>query len=353
MNEDTKGGMTPDGGEKDARPDKAPKQSRGNKQEYITPEKHSGTDEGGGKRGFNPILAVILIVLIVVLGWQVYSGVQKRIMISDLRRQHTDAVTENNELRTELTDITETIDAIGEKLTDMREKQVAITGIFERAEQGGTRREKLLRDLSVVEEQLEKDRADISELEERVGKSSQRVRQLQKLVASLRAQLEAHVNRIENLRSIIAAKNVIITEREEELDQTRDQLDTAESDLEQTRTTLEYTESTLDLTQNAAYVLIDYKDNLKDNGIIAESGLFRKRRTLTPDFNQDLFTKIHIGATKEFTVPSSPDDIKLIPARPETSYSITESADTGDVSIITVLDPGEFWKIRHLVIMID
>ena len=332
---------------------KPPKPSSEKQQEYITPEKQSSTAGGGGKRGITPILGVILIVLIVVLGWQVYSGVQKRVVISDLRRQHTDAVTENNELRTELTEITDTIDTIGEKLSDMREKQVAITGIFERAEQGGTRREKLLQDLSVVEEQLEKDKADIADLEERVGKSSQRVRQLQKLVASLRAQLEAHVNRIENLRSIIAAKNVIISEREDELDTTRDHLNTVESDLEQTRTTLQYAESTLDLAQNAAYVLIDYKNNLKENGIITESGIFRKRRALMPDFNQDAFTKIHIGTTKEFTVPSSPGDIELIPARPETSYTLVKSEDSGDVSIITVLDPAEFWKIRHLVIMID
>lgn len=353
MNEDTKGGTQPNGSEKEGQPQKAPKPSGEKRQEYITPEKPASTKGDGGKRGIIPILAVILIVLIVVLGWQVYSGVQKRVVISELRRQHTDAVSENNELRTELTEITDTVDAIGEKLTDMREKQVAITGIFERAEQGGTRREKLLQDLSVVEEQLEKDKADIAELEERVGKSTQRVRQLQKLVASLRAQLEAHVNRIENLRSIIAAKNVIINEREEELDTTRDQLSTVENDLEQTRTTLEYAESTLDLAQNSAYVLIDYKDNLKDNGIIAESGIFRKRRTLMPDFNQDAFTKIHIGTTKEFTVPSSPGDIKLIPARPESSYTVAKSEDSGDVSIITVLDPAEFWKIRHLVIMID
>ncbi len=317
--------------------------------ENMTPEKESGS--------WKIVLWVIIFVIFAAMGGFVYFQheiVQKKIsQITTLETEKTALLDEQGKLKGNLEDITNTINEVATKLQDVRKKQVVISDLVVRAQVESSQKGQILDDIVVLEEQLARDRRDIETLNAKVTQSNIRIRSLETMVANLKKELDSNVQRVADLRSIIEDKNAVITQTENSLKNTQSTLANVRNELSQTSEELEETKGVLQETKNTAYFVVGTKEELKTKNIVDEKGSFfqKKSLNLSAELDESTFTRIDITKEKEFPITSSIKDVKVIPQRSESSFQLIENGQ--DQTILKVMDPDKFWKIRYMAVVIN
>lgn len=90
---------------------------------------------------------------------------------------------------------------------------------------------------------------------------------------------------------------------------------------------------------NTAYYIVGTEKELKDGGI-----LVNRKRGFSANKSLDKFTKIDIRETKKITLVGDKINlkkVKIIPARPSSTYELTEE---GGVAYLNITDYEGFWK---------
>lgn len=314
----------------------------------ITPEKESGS--------WKIIVWVTIVVIFVAMGGFIYFQHEivqaKKSQITTLETEKKAALDEQDKLKGNLEDITNTIDEVAAKLQDVRKKQVVITDLIARSQTETSRKGQILDDIAAVEEQLARDKRDIDTLNGKVRQSGIKIKSLEKMVATLSKEVEKNVQRIADLKSIIEDKNEVIRQTGTSLKNTQNTLANVRTELSQTNEELETTKGVLEETKNTAYFVIGTKDELKVKNVLDEQGRFfqKKSLNLSPEFNDDTFTKIDITKEKEFPITANLKNVKVIPQRSESSYKLMENGQ--NQTILKVVDPEKFWKIKYMAVVV-
>jgi hypothetical protein len=97
------------------------------------------------------------------------------------------------------------------------------------------------------------------------------------------------------------------------------------------------------------FVAIGTKKELTTNGVVvAEGGLLGIGKTLkpSPNVNENLFQAIDTDAQTTVRIPAA--KAQVISAQPLSSYQL---APAGEGLELRILDPREFRKVKHLVIL--
>jgi uncharacterized protein (DUF3084 family) len=297
-------------------------------------------------------LAILFIILLAgVSGFQYWVLTQKSVAIESLAAQKTAVELEQQRLNGVVDEMTATFNEVAEKLSSVRKNEVAISDLVSRADETN-QKSMLLDDIATIEKQLQKDKSDLAQLTARMKQSSLRIKQLEDLVASLRKDIDSNTKMIADLRSTIEQKDTVIRTTQAVLRSTEDNLQEVKGRLDQTSQELETTRETLVETRNTAYYTVGTAKDLKTNGLISENGWFfqKKVQTLAADIDASQFTRIDITDQTEFPVSCPAKDVKLVPSRPEASYTIEETAE--DAAVVKVVNPDKFWQIRHLAIVV-
>ncbi|MCE5249662.1 hypothetical protein LLG96_05520 [bacterium] len=294
----------------------------------------------------------LLVVLAALSAWQFWSINNKNNQISVLQQEKLAGETEQQKLKASITEITDTINEVANKLQDVRKKQVAISDIVTRSEVNNTQKAQIINDITAIEGQLQQDKKDVEGLLAKMKKTDIRIKSLEKMVTSLKKEIEKNEKSIAELRSTIEEKDVIIKNTQYSLKTTEDNLKVAQGDLDQTRADLQDTRNVLEETRNTAYYVIGSKDELKAENILSESGRFYQKKSvdLAGEFDTAAFTKIDITKQKVFAVNCSAKDVKLFPLRSDSSYKLEET-EKGK-SVLTVVNPEKFWKIPYVAIVV-
>jgi len=314
----------------------------------ITPEKESGS--------WKIVLWVTIVVIIVALGGFIYFQHEvlqaKKSQITTLETEKKATLDENDKLKGNLEDITNTINEVATKLQDVRKKQVVITDLIVRSQTETSRKGQILDDIAAVEEQLARDKRDVETLNGKVRKSSIKIKSLETMVANLNKEVEKNVQRVADLKSIIEDKNEVIRQTDNSLKNTQNTLVNVRTELSQTSEELETTKGVLEETKNTAYFVIGTKDELKAKNVLDEQGGFlqKKNLNLSPEFNDNTFTKIDITKEKEFPITANLKNVKVIPQRSESSYKLMENGQ--NQTILKVVDPEKFWKIKYMAVVV-
>jgi len=314
----------------------------------ITPEKESGS--------WKIVLWVAIVVFIVAMGGFIYFQHEvlqaKKSQIATLETEKKATLDENDKLKGNLEDVTNTINEVATKLQDVRKKQVVITDLIVRSQTETSQKGQILNDIAVVEEQLNRDKRDIETLNGKVRKSGIRIKSLETMVANLNKEVEKNVQRIADLKSIIEDKNEVIRQTDNSLKNTQNTLANVRTELSQTSEELETTKGVLEETKNTAYFVIGTKDELKVKNVLDEQGGFlqKKNLNLSPELNDNTFTKIDITKDKEFPIAANLKNVKVIPQRSESSYKLLENGQ--NQTILKVVDPEKFWKIKYMAIVV-
>jgi len=204
-----------------------------------------------------------------------------------------------------------------------------------------SQKERAFDDIAAIENQLQQDKKDIQALRDKMRKSNIRIKLLDQMVANLQSEIEKNEKSMAELRSVIDEKNLVIKVREDSLSASKENLKIVKNELE-------LTNQILDETKKTAYFVTGTKEELLGKNILEQSGLIRKKVNLAKDFNTDSFVKINIATDTFFDMKSKAKDVIILPLRAESSYKIE---DSGNGSVLTIINPDQFWKIRYLVIV--
>jgi len=308
----------------------------------------TGQPESEKKSGSGVKAAIAILVLIILCGviFTQYRTInQKKQEIATLKQENLLGEDEQKKLNTYINEITGTINEIGDKLQDVRKKQVAITGMISRAENDPTQKSKIITDITMIEDQLKKDKKDIASLRDKMNKSNLRIKVLDQMVANLQSEIEKNEKTMAELRQTIGQKDMVIKS-------TKDTLSYTQKNLQVVSTELEKTNEILDETRKTAYFVVGAEKELVGKKVLEKTGSFfqKKNINLASEFDPSLFTRINIAQKNEFEINCPAKNVRLIPSRSGSSYQI--EATGKNTSLLKVMNTEQFWKIQYLVIII-
>lgn len=297
------------------------------------------------------LVSVLVVLLLAVLGFMYYNNTQQKRQISQLQQENTMGEEEQKKLNSYINEITDTVTMVENKLQDVRSKQVAITGMVSLSENDTNKKTKLINDITLIEDQLKKDKKDISDLQGRMKKSNLRIKLLDDIVANLQKEIVKNEKSMADLRATLEQKEQVIREKDVVIKSKEDTLSYTKQNLRMVVSELEQTNQALDESKNSAWYVIGTKKELLAKKVLTETGSFlHKSVNVARDFDSSAFTKIHIGKVSEFAVGCAAKDVKLMPAPSPASYQLEETGK--DSCVLKVTNPEQFWKMRYLVVLV-
>jgi len=307
------------------------------------------------KSSMRIIVWVLVGLVIVSLGgyaaFQYKLITDKNTQLSQLTEEKTVLENDKTTLNAKIGEITTTVNDIALRIQDVKQRNVAITQLVTQTAEGG-QKDQILADITAIEGQLQHDKQQLDGLMVKMKESGIKIASLEAVIKSLKSEIVGHVERIENLKSIVEHKNEVIKTTENALSKTQNELQVTKASLDMTVQELTDTKNTLEETKNTAYYVIGSKNQLKDMNVINETGwfVFNKDIDLAANINESVFRRIDITEQTEFTINRNIDQLSILPERVESSYTI-EKIDK-DQSVLKVTDPEQFWKIKYLAILV-
>jgi len=188
--------------------------------------------------------------------------------------------------------------------------------------------------IALLSASIQRTKDKIGELETNLRKSGVRVKGLQKMVT--------------NLKKSVAEKQEQVAVLSGQVNSLQTQVTGLETTVQQDLVTIE--EKRRELA--TIFVAVGTKKELENNGlIVAKGGVLGLGKTvqLTGRYEQGPFTAMDTDQESVVRAPSAKaDKVRVLSPQPTTSY---ELRTTGDVVELHILDPKEFRKVKHLVIM--
>jgi hypothetical protein len=247
-----------------------------------------------------------------------------------------------------ITDFVSSMNEIQANLDSIRELE-DIVNIESRsnAEPGTSRHKKILGDIAMINNLLQKNKELVASLNKKLSSSSYKMKEMQVMLDRMGKQ--------------IAEKDVAIASLKEELEHLHFDVESLNKDL---MTANEKAESQAKLIDektgvidqqttaiNTAYYVFGTAKELVENGIAEKDGGFLglgRSFKFRKDFNPDLFTKVDIREVDEINLNAK--KAKVITTHPAGSFELT-----GDdqVEKLVINDPETFWETsKYLVILV-
>jgi DNA repair exonuclease SbcCD ATPase subunit len=192
--------------------------------------------------------------------------------------------------------------------------------------------------IAVINKSIVRTKERIHELEGRLQKSGVRVAGLQRLITSL--------------KQSVAEKETMVAELNGRVDSLQVQVVSLEGAVAQGQETIRAKEQTLEERRSelaTIYLLMGTKKELSASGVIVSRGGFLgmgKTVTLTGRYDESQFSRLDTDQERLVRTPSP--KARVLSAQPASSYELKLE---GEQMELHILDPKEFRKVRHLVIL--
>jgi len=195
-----------------------------------------------------------------------------------------------------------------------------------------------LEQIAAINSSIGRTKAKINELEARLQKNGLKVAGLQKMITSLKQDVATKETMVTELNGRVDSLQVQLVGLQGEVQQSQETIRARDTQLEERRTELA-----------TIYFRIGTKKELKESGVIVSSGGFLgmgKSVQLTGKFDENEFTRLDTDAEKLIHTQSA--KARVLSAQPASSYELKLE---GEEMELHILDPREFRKVKHLVIM--
>lgn len=191
-----------------------------------------------------------------------------------------------------------------------------------------------------IKDLMQQNRERLDALSKRLRASGNKVAGLEKLMATLKLQLEEKDKQITELNDAITGLNTTITNQKDRITQL------VEEGMEKDKVVYEQTEKL-----NTAYYVINTQKNLLQKQILVKEGAVIKHKVIKSDVDNSGFTQIDI--TRTTVLPIDAKDAKVLTLHPANSYTIKRT-DKKHVASLEITNPYEFWKTsKYLIVQID
>ena len=208
-----------------------------------------------------------------------------------------------------------------------------------------TAREQVAEDIAFIHKQMAENQAKIAELQEKLKKSSFKSSQLERAIASMTEELVAKIHNIEELQGELSSRNIRIGELELALKL----LLSENKELVSSNEAKDKTVAAQDKALNAAWFVFGTKKELKEQKIVTDKFLQKKRVLQEEDFNKNYFTQIDIRTTKNIKLYTN--SAEILTNHADGSYELVADSN-GDLTL-KIKDPNKFWRVsKYLVIQV-
>lgn len=187
---------------------------------------------------------------------------------------------------------------------------------------------------------LESNRQKIAQLEQKVKTNGAAAAKLQEMVNQLNDQLNAKTAEIEQLRAMLAEKDIKI----QQLDSAVTVLTDANAQLSEESANNAQIARNQDAQLNTAWYVYGTSKELKDKRILVDGEVLQ-----TSDFDKSYFTQIDIREVS--SIPLHSKSVKLLTSHPEGSYTLNKSSQ-GEYTL-RITDAYKFWSVsKYLVVKV-
>jgi predicted RNase H-like nuclease (RuvC/YqgF family) len=196
-------------------------------------------------------------------------------------------------------------------------------------------------DIRAIDALMQQNRENLKNLSEKLKSSSGKNDQLQRLVQNLDLTIK------EKDREI-----VLMLGQLEDLNYEVQDLYSSVSDLKLENLEQDRIINLQDAMMNAAwYIIATSKELMEKNIIDKEGGIIGigAVKTLSPDIDPDLFTKIDIRKKTKFDLDAK--KVTLVSNHPADSYIIRLSEDTKRYSSFEIVKPDDFWNTTKYMVL--
>ncbi len=223
------------------------------------------------------------------------------------------------------------------------EEAVRLRSQNDRAEQRLTepnRREALER-IALVNASIQRTREKINRLESDLRRSGTRVAGLNRMITNLKQTVSEKEGQVAQLTSEVDVLQTRVAGLEITVQQDQDSLIAKNQNIEEKRREL-----------GTIYYIVGSKKDLANSGVIVTKGGvlgLGKTVQLSGRFDESKFTSIDTDEQTVVLAPASKlDKVKILSPQPTSSYRLVMAGNQVEIHI---LDPREFRKVKHLVIM--
>ncbi len=250
-----------------------------------------------------------------------------------------------------------------ENLEAIKSRENIITDRTYDTESQGDSKEKILDDISKINDLLSQNKTIIDDLNSRLDRTSGDQAQLRRLISRMETQLVEKSNEIVALKEQLVEMNFTAESLERRLDTMNYQQEqlvyltsNQQMRLSAQDSTIADQEGLINIQTSALnqgfYVTGTAKD-LKDQNVITSEGGFigiGASKVLRSDFNHDAFTQVDITQTSKINFDNK--KVSLVTYHPTDSYLLNE--DDKKITSLEILDPKKFWGVsKYLVVLTD
>lgn len=195
-----------------------------------------------------------------------------------------------------------------------------------------TRRDQVIARISMLKTGLERTKARIQELDDRVKRSKVRIAGLERMLAGLKS---------------------TVAEKEQVISQLTTQVDTLETRVTGLSVEVEDTQRELTDRQHELatifYTIGTKKELIQSGTVVSQGGVLGLGKTLKPSghFNESAFNTLDTDQENVIQIPSK--KAQVLSPQPVASYMLTPAGENRVE--LRILDPKEFRKVKHLVIL--
>lgn len=234
----------------------------------------------------------------------------------------------------------ESLSDIQRNLELIQEKEgIIIIGANSPGEEGIPLKEKILRNIQMINSLMEENRKKIKDLDKRLASYKSENSKLRKLTESSKERMKDYEMELESLKKELEDRNFEVTD-----------LSVQMGEMQLITHMLEDMVSKGEKEINTAYYACGNYKELEKQGILTKTGGLLKMgriKTLKNDFNENHFTEIDI--LKISSIPVYAKKAKLVTDHPANSYTFKEEGD--QIASLEIKDPKTFWKVSKYMVL--
>lgn len=203
----------------------------------------------------------------------------------------------------------------------------------------GTLHDTVLSRIATLKAAVERTRDRIEELDAGLKRSGVKIQGLERMVAGLRRSASEKEARIAELTTTVDTLQTRVAGLSTAVEEQQTQLVEKDSQLVQKQTEIA-----------TIYYAMGSKKELKDNGVVtSKGGVLGIGKTLEPSgtFNEAAFVALDTDQQNVIRIPA--EKAEVLSAQPHSSYILAPVSK--DLVELRIIDPAQFRKVKHLVIL--
>lgn len=283
-------------------------------------------------------LAAVVVLLLVATAVLFQKYRKTSADLSDTRAAEVTARSHYAEAFNAIAEIQDSLNAITVGTGNMRLRSQSLEAEHRMSEPS---RQEALESIAMLNASIQRAKKKISSLESGVRRNGTKIAGLERMIANLKENVAGKEEQIAALTTQVDALQTRVSGLETTVAQAEDTIQVKDQALEDRRREL----------ATISYIIGTKKDLANSGVIVARGGVLGLGKTvqLTGRYNETLFTNMDTDQETVIHAPADKvDKVKVLSAQPTSSYTVTVE---GNRVAIHILDPREFRKVKHLVIM--